>query len=298
MAYYDTGSDILEAVARIAEEAPSASSPYLTAMKEAVIQAYWEAWSYAPWPFALVYPPQVLQTVAADDVVATVTQGSATVTLSAAIATTRAGRKFVADADGVLYRISAHTAGSATLTLDVPYTGASGTVAGTIFQDEYTLPAAGSGQTVIKPFRFWFRDRPDLELDFISKAEQDSYRGLGLVTSAGPYPVTVALVTDQVVRLAPWVDEARSIEFDAVERQAPFTFSGSGADNTPKFPRDDRVVIADLAAGRFLTEKKLWATSEARLQMAAGKLEKMVAQYLPTRRNRMRPRRASSVGAL
>lgn len=295
MAYFATGQDLFNAVARVAEEDAAATS-YTAAIKEAITQAYWEAWSYAPWPFAVVYPPKVLQTVAAVDVTVTVTQGSVNITFSAVIAATMAGRKLVVDADGVIYRIATHTAGTNVATLDAAWTGESGTGAGTIFQDEYTLPVSVGGQTIIKPFRFWFRDRPDLELDFVSKEELD--RDRGLLSSAGAFPTRCAMVTDQILRLSPWTEDAQSIEFDHVERQAALTFDGVAGTDTPRFPPDDRVVIADLAAGRFMTEKRMYASASARLQMAEGKLIKMVAQYLPTRHLRMRARRASSVGAL
>jgi hypothetical protein len=72
---------------------------------------------------------------------ATVTPDSTTVTLSATIATSKAGYLFATDSYNEIYYISAHTAGTATLTLSTPWTGtASSTATYKIWKDWIALP--------------------------------------------------------------------------------------------------------------------------------------------------------------
>jgi hypothetical protein len=73
---------------------------------------------------------------------ATVTQNSVTVTLSESVTHSRSGYYFSVDGQNDIYKISSHTAGSATLTLDVPYISTtSSTAKFKIWTDSIPLPA-------------------------------------------------------------------------------------------------------------------------------------------------------------
>lgn len=72
---------------------------------------------------------------------AAVSNGSATVTLSNTISASRAGYFITFGGSSEIYKISAHTAGSATLTLDVAFTGATDVAASfKIWKDTVALP--------------------------------------------------------------------------------------------------------------------------------------------------------------
>lgn len=74
-------------------------------------------------------------------ITATVTPDSTTVTMSATCATSKAGYVFAADNDSEIYYISAHTAGTDTLTLSTAWTGtASSTATFKIWKDWLALP--------------------------------------------------------------------------------------------------------------------------------------------------------------
>lgn len=95
-----------------------------------------------PWPWAQVNntPLSVLGPVTLGTV--TVTNGLTSITFSIAQPDSLAGRKFYLDAEGVVYTISAHTAGTTTATLATAYLGTSAIAqAYHVVQDEYDLVA-------------------------------------------------------------------------------------------------------------------------------------------------------------
>lgn len=290
MANYDTGSDILSDILTRASEPTNGTSDYEAAAKRYIQQAYWDIYSWARWGWNLKYPPGVFQTVDKATGTATVTKGSATVTLGASIATSMAGRKFQIDNEGVAYRVSTHTAGTATLTLDVVYTEASGSAqAFTIYQDEYQLATGANG--VIKPYRFWYRNRPDTEIRILTAQDQGRQLRYGSV-----YVYDIALITNDRVRVRPWPEEAKTIEYDYSERQSALTFD-STANDTPAIPVDDRVVIAYLALAWLETDKNRPDKAAGAFSLAKGKIDLMLAKYLPQQIPQMRLRQAHALGA-
>lgn len=293
MSNWDTGQLILADVLSRADE-PATNSDY-NAIAQALVQdAYWEAWTWAPWPFAKKYPPGFFQTVAMQDTLSgSVTKGSTAVVLSAVQANSVQGYKFYVNNEAVPYRIAAHIAGQANLTLDAPYTEDTNALAPcTIFQDEYDItPAASPG--VIQPFKFWFRNRPGNELRFISKEEQDQRPWYTYSTNR---IITISMMTDKIARVRPWTLDAKTIEFDYCERQADLTFD-SAASDTPLIPREDRIVIAHIAAAHLCEHKEMWNKYTSNLEKAEMKLNAMYRKYVPKMRHRLFVKARNAVGS-
>ena len=91
-----TGLDIAQAALLDAGEGTSLSGAYGNDAKRAVRNAYWSVLAHARWPWAMSPTPGVITTVAAQPVTVN-SISTATVTLSATIATSMAGRKFYLD---------------------------------------------------------------------------------------------------------------------------------------------------------------------------------------------------------
>ena len=288
MAHYDliTGLDIAHAALLDAGEAASITGKYGDDAKRAVRNAYWSVLAHARWPWAMSPTPNVITTYAAQTVTVS-SISTATVTLSATIATTMAGRKFYLDANQSVYRISAHTAGTATLTLDATYVESITTGTGMIFQDEYAIPA--TCLRIWDPLwpRGWQWD-PITLLDkplFEQRYGRGAWGfGSGLVEHAceihpAAYSAGAKGVTRQI-RFAPWSEDALNIEHDYTMFH-DLDFSGSGEVDTPKVPREHRAVIAHFAASALLLGKDD-DKSTTYAQLGAGKLAEMKDQYIPS----------------
>ena len=145
MPNFDSFSDLLVDVLFRLDE-PATGSDFDAAAQRAIVRAFHDFNSFHPWWWNRIYPPGVFNTV--DDITTlTITAGTAgtgvTATLSAAPggSVSIANRKILPSGVSWFARVTAHTGGSTTVTLDaVPTTLAAGTAI-TIVQDEYELAA-------------------------------------------------------------------------------------------------------------------------------------------------------------
>ncbi len=281
-----TGLDIAQAALLDAGESSSISGNYGDDAKRAVRNAYWSVLAHARWPWAMSPTPNVITTYAAQTVTVS-SISTTTVTLSASIATTMAGRKFYLDANQSVYRISAHTAGTAILTLDATYVESTTTGSGVIFQDEYAIPA-----TCLRIWDpLWPRGWQWDPITFLDKPmfEQRYGRGAwgfgsGIVEHAceihpDAYSAGAKGVTRKI-RFAPWSEDALSIEHDYTMFH-DLDFGGSGETDTPKIPREHRAVLVHFAASALLLGKDD-TKSTTYAQLGAGKLAEMKDQYIPS----------------
>ncbi len=213
-------------------------------------QAYWRVCGLRPWRWARKDPP--LQFVSPAEQLVTVSGTSgATVTLSAVIATSMAGRKFMLDNDQVPHRIAAHTANTNILTLVTPYTAYStstGTGAGRIFQDEIVVSTDVLSYPQIKEVR----SGGDVEL--LSEGQLNEIAP-GNTWGVARQKRYAAFITDSKIRIAPWTNEARVFECAYNFRPAPLDFTG-GAGDVPIVPQDKRAVIAWEAAWQVCEDRK------------------------------------------
>lgn len=243
-----TGEDLLQYTLAQGGQTAAATDPYATIVKSNIHQAYWSLLGWKEWLFAKAETPKVVTTVAkVTGVVSSIT--GATVTLSATIATTQAGKKFYIDSNQAVYRISAHTAGTATLTLDATYVEDVTTGPFTIYQDEYALAT-----DVIVPYGpFHLRGQFEGAVDLMDKGEFVDRYGRNPGSTVGQIEA-VALIrynfaaADQspVIQVAPWSEVACNLEYEYSDRHI-LTFDGVAATDTPKVPREYRWVIGEWA---------------------------------------------------
>lgn len=259
MAYEDlkTGKDLAEyALAQASQTASISSDDYGTLVKPAIHQAYWTLLGLRDWPFARAETPKVVSTVAKTTGTVSSISG-ATVTLSATIAATQAGKKFYIDANQAVYRISAHTAGTATLTLDATYVEDATTGAFTIYQDEYSLAT-----DVIVPYGpFALRGQYEGDIDLMDRQEFRARYGnnpgqtLGLIEAVSiiRYSFDDA---DQapMIQVAPWSETAVNLEYEYAERHV-LTFDAVASTDTPKVPREYRWVVGEWALWLLFRKK-------------------------------------------
>jgi hypothetical protein len=255
VANYDLGQDLLGQLLRRAgdllptiassDTASIATTDRLIDAKLYLNNAYLEVCALKPWR----WNRKRTQFASIAEVTGSVTLiAAATVTLGATIAASMAGRKFVMDADGIPARISAHTAGSATLTLAVDYTGSATSGSFTIFQDEITVATDILAFPTIREMHNgdW--------VDLISERELEEIYPRNVYGTSRSR--RAAFISDSVIRLAPWNTDRRLFECTYSYRPSPLTFDGVAATDTPILPTDARRIIADRALEMVYSDKR------------------------------------------
>jgi hypothetical protein len=149
-----TFTELVQDVLDRAGENPSdTSGDFYAAAQRQVVRAYRELCNKYPFLWLRASRPAVFVTVAPYTTgTVTLTAGSTTATLAPAPDAglgSFAGRKLVPTGTALGFvRIVSHTAGAATLTLDVSWPGESGTAPFTLYQDEYTLTTPTTGASI------------------------------------------------------------------------------------------------------------------------------------------------------
>lgn len=254
MSHLDTGQDILaEFLRRCGELFPTQTTADLTnvdrliSAKIDVNQAYWNVCAAKPWRWGRKDPPAQFVSIARQTVTANAISG-ATVTLSATIAATQAGRKFYVDADGIPHRISAHTAGTATLTLATSYTGSATSGRGAIFMDEITVASDIMAFPIVTELHSGDQLLVIPEAEFVEKFPRNVHD-----KDRARY---AAFVTQSKIRISPHTTAARLFECSYNYRPDPLDFSGAAATDTPIVPREGRVIIGLFALRTILIDKR------------------------------------------
>jgi hypothetical protein len=196
-----------------------------------------------------------------------------------------AGRKFYVNSNQAIYRVSAHTAGTAILTLDASYIEDETSGTGTIYQDEYALNA--------NCMRLWspMRLRGGLkgEIEVINDKEFEARYGGAWNAAVGFTDVAREIRQDssgnKQIQVAPWPEDAINIEYDYTEYHN-LDFSGAGAGDTPKLRKEDRWVIAERALFVLYRNKNDNLADSAWLRQE-NKLKEMRNIYLPKGKSRL-----------
>jgi hypothetical protein len=180
-----------------------------------------------------------------------VTNNSASVTLSATQATSLTGRFFKITGQSDVYRVSAHTAGTAAVTLDSVYTGTtSATGAYSAMQLEYSL--AVDVLRVIAPMRIYAQNK--FEVDGVDLISLERDYPLAYVESGAP--TKLAMVGEQKVRFNKYggttSTELMRLEYDYLQRPSVDLADDS---TQPLMPLEHRQVLADLTLFYLLTAK-------------------------------------------
>lgn len=287
-----TGLDILKAALLDAGESDSTSGDYAADGKRAVRKAYWSVLSHARWPWAMSPTPNVITTKAAQRVTVNDIVSTAMI-LSANITASVAGYKVYLEANQAVYRVAAHTGGTALISLDAPYVEEVDTGPAIIFKDEYVLP--GTVLRIWDPM--WPRGWHDNPIPIIDKPlfEERYGRGAwgfgsGIIEAACEvHPEGYDATSDNMlrqVRFAPWCEQALNIEHDyTVFHDLDFSGADTTAD-TPKIPREHRSILVDLAASMLLLSKDEGKAKDY-ASMGGGKLQSMMDQYLPSQSGRL-----------
>lgn len=284
-----TGLDILQAALLDAGESSSASGEYADDGKRAVRKAYWAVLAHARWPWAMSPTPNVITTAAAVRASVQSITGTA-MTLTANLSPSVALRKVYLESNQSVYRIAAHTTGTAAITLDATYVESEVSGAAVIFQDEYTLPT-----NVLRIWDpLWPRGWYDNPIPLIDKPMFEQRYGRGawgfgssiIEAACEIHPQAFDPTSDNMIRqirIAPWSEDAVNLEHDYTKFH-DLDFSGTDDVDTPRIPREHRSVIADLAASLLLLGKD---DSKAKdyAAMGAGRLQSMMDLYLPSQKS-------------
>lgn len=281
MSSYTTFLDLVQAALDRAGESPTdTTGDYYAAAQREVVAAVHKLGNAHP--FLWLRTTGALVTTAPYTTgTVQVTNGSATATLSGAPAAglgSFTGRKLVVDGHPDFYRIAAHTAGNAALTLDVAYQGDDAATASyTLYRDEYTLATdcrhliwlgvAQTGEEIVGKSEEWLREHyPEP------------------ATGAWP-PGYFARIGESVIRFSQYPSQARRLEY-AYTKMTPDI---SDANTTNPVPLNHRHVIAEgaLAVLHHMKRDTRRVESEARfMQGIAGVMEDDDRKRLPLRGHR------------
>lgn len=249
-----TGLDIFNAVMQQAGQSQSLTDDYAQDVKMAIMQEYKAVLAQEQWYWAKAPAPGIVTTLARVQATALSIAGT-TVTLSATIATSMAGRKFYINNNQAYYRILAHTAGTAVLTLDASYVETQLAGACTIYQDEYQLAA-----NCLSPWSpMHIRGQWERDVELIPEKQFRSQYGWSTSTAISVPEAATVIRTDSnqvpTIQIAPWTTSAINLEYDYVAVPATLTFNGNASTDTPIFPKHFRWVLYQRALSQLYATK-------------------------------------------
>lgn len=260
MANYATSADILDSALFDCNEPLNGTSDYeaqaLTALNRGY-QMLWmggaeidpslrEEWTWlrSTTPAVLILNPAFVGTVG-------VTNNSATITFSSAPAMSVTGRFFKTDLNADLFKISSHTAGNATATLDSVYTGPTNATEGyKVFQVDYALPT--DVLRIISPMRVY------RELNrFVNGIDQPQLEQHWPLSDTGSgIPQAYAQIGISTIRFSHYgsdtADDYMRVDFDYLQKPADLTDSAA---SVPLVPFEWRRILADYVCARIMVAK-------------------------------------------
>jgi hypothetical protein len=248
-----TGQDLAYYALAHGAQSQSTQDDYYTIVKAAIQKNYWEILELEPWLFALSPSPGAFATVASQSVtISSVTTDQ--MTLSATIATSQAGKKIYHDSLQTVYRIDAHTAGTAVLTLDATWVETLTSGPATIYQDEYDL--------VTTAMHVWgpllLRGNTEHEIELLDDRQFTSRYNNGDWGTNGPpeYARQIPYSSSGQLRvqLAPAHTLEQIVEYKYTKFRS-LDFTGAGSGDTPVLPLSSRWVIAERALWDLLRVK-------------------------------------------
>jgi hypothetical protein len=216
---------------------------------------------------------------------ANVTNNSATVTMSSGPSATVKDWYFKVDDHADVFRVSAHTGGSTTVTLDSVYTGATDTTANyKLFKLEYDL--AADMMWIKAPMRAYQDGRYLIHGMDIEAMDQQF--PLAQVNSG--VPRRFAMLEDRTVRFSHYGGTSSTdfirLDYSYGLRQTVLSSFGSSDTEEPLVPHQYRKVLADFSL-MWLMQAKSDADASTAATMAANGLRAMAVE------NRRRKRRFS-----
>ncbi|HHT9137735.1 MAG TPA: hypothetical protein ACFYEK_10910 [Candidatus Wunengus sp. YC60] len=210
-------------------------------------------WAIKYPPYTLVLQPKITTTSVS------VTNNNSTVTFSAIIVTSMAGYHFIVDDEYDVYRISSHTAGTDTATLDSVYTGDTNSSATfKLVKVEYEL---GSNDIIrlispINAYRTTVNNNPNYKIYGIDEDRFDADFPLADIYSGTPDYFKVVKIADgnwTVVFNKYSKENLIKIEYNII--QLPSDLTSSSAATEILIPKEYRQVCCDWASSLLLTDK-------------------------------------------
>lgn len=300
-------SEIIDDVLFRSGEPTDGTSDFNTQALEYLNRAYRAIWMGGgefvkdmnePWLWLKKSPPGTLtlQPVR-DSGTVNVANNSTTATLSAVVSTDLDNWFLKVEGNPDVFRVSAHTSGSATLTLDSVYTGADNATASyTLMKLEYSL--ASDVLRISAPMRCYSDNIAEVVgIDLASLDRDYPLRDIETGT-----PDKFAMVAEQTVRFnragGTSSTDLRRVEYDYL--RVPDDLTDSGAEE-PLVPLQHRQVLADLTLFYLFSAKSDARVEQVGVQARAG-LEAMrsdnrartaqmgrgIAQLSPRLGNRLR----------
>lgn len=240
----------------------STGTDHLIDAKMYLQKAYWEIFALKPWRFARTRK-QFVSTAKVDVTVNSIS--AATVTLSSVLSPSTAGRKFFMVSDGIPCRISAHTSGTASLTLETSYTGSETSGSGEIYLDEIEVATNILAYPLITELHFGDEIEVIPEGEALKEFPRNIYG-----ESRAQY---ATFINDTTIRLMPWTNEARLFECAYNYRPVALTFDGVPATDTPDIPQDSRIVILQRALEMVYSDKR-----DGRITIAQNELRETLGK--------------------
>ncbi len=206
--------------------------------------------------------------IAIDTGTLNITQGATTGTLSSAPAISVAGYHLKIQGESDVYRISAHTAASDTITLDAAFTGSTDTAAlYVLFQIDhsFTNEMLRPVSPMITYRSQWVSDNAG-NINGIDTKEFNRNFPLSRIIASTPTSFTIMLEADGIftIRMNGYPNSSAKpirVECDYLEIPADLTIS---PDTTPRIPRLHRKVLVDAALYYLWREKADERRAEAR----------------------------------
>mgnify|MGYP003393930619 FL=1 len=228
------------------ESNTEASQDHYIDAKLYVNQAYWDMCGIKAWRWAR----KQLQFSSIGSTAVTISSISgSTVTLSATLTPTALGKKIYFDSEGIPNRITAHTAGTSSLTIqNASYTGDSTSGTATIYNDEVSVATDILGFPVITELHWGDFLIPIPEDEALQKYPRNIFG----TTRAKYY----TFINSSTIRIMPWTTSARLFEIAYNYRPAALDFTGAGAGDTPILPQESRFILVPKALQLLYKDKR------------------------------------------
>lgn len=275
-----TGQDLANAILKSGGQNQATTDDYYLDVQMALMQEYKSILAYGQWYWAKKPLPGIITTTARQLVTVSSISGNQ-VTLSATVTPSVQYQKFYINANQAYYRITAHTAGTAVLTLDATYVETTRAGQATLYQDEYNL--ASDCLVPWTPFRI--RGQWERDVEVVSEKEGRARYGWSTTTAISVPEVAWVVRTDPAggqnvrVQIAPWPTDAMNLEYDYTVNPADLTFDGNSTTDVPLIPQPYRWVLYQRALSQLFATKNDDLSERAWLRAQQG-LDEMTTKYL------------------
>ena len=206
----------------------------------------------------------------ADSGTVNVTNNSNSITFSTTPSGSLAGYFFKVEGHNDVFRITAHTTGTVSATLDTVYTGSTASESEYVaFDTEYTL--ATDCIKLIGPMQSYSDYDSDIELESLNTMQRD----FPLHRIRSGRPEKVAPVSETTVRFNRFATEMVRVDYDYISM--PTVMTSTASDQEPEVPLQYRHILGDMTA-MFIAQDKDDAKAAAFAAQAKAGIDAMTAE--------------------